>query len=60
MYGYFLKAKNDNPEEPAPTIIWLSGAESIAEDVYWWCGAKGIARGYKEITRSKSVAVSSC
>ena len=24
----------------------LKGAESIAEDVYWWCGAEGIDRGY--------------
>ena len=38
MHGYFLKAKNDDPQKPAPTIIWLSGAESIVEDVYWWCG----------------------
>jgi len=46
MHGYFLKAKNHSPQEPAPTIIWLSGAESIAEDVYWWCGAEGMERGY--------------
>lgn len=46
MHGYFLKAKNHNPQEPAPTIIWLNGAESIAEDVYWWCGAEGMERGY--------------
>ena len=39
MHGYFLRAQNDNGE-PKPTIIWLSGAESIAEDVYWWCGAE--------------------
>lgn len=46
MHGYFLKAKNNSPGKPAPTLIWLSGAESIAEDVYWWCGAEGMARGY--------------
>lgn len=46
MHGYFLKAKNSNSKKPAPTIIWLNGAESIAEDVYWWCGAEGIERGY--------------
>lgn len=45
MHGYFLKA-NNNSKKQAPTIIWLSGAESIAEDVYWWCGAEGIERGY--------------
>jgi alpha-beta hydrolase superfamily lysophospholipase len=45
MHGYFLKADKDNGE-PRPTIIWLSGAESIAEDVYWWCGAEGMDRGY--------------
>ncbi len=60
MYGYFLKSQNHNGKPrptiiwlsgaesiaEEPTIIWLSGAESIAEDVYWWCGAEGIARGY--------------
>ncbi len=46
LHGYFLKAKNLDSQKPAPTIIWLSGAESIAEDVYWWCGAEGIERGY--------------
>lgn len=46
MHGYFLKAKSHKPQNPAPTLIWLSGAESIAEDVYWWCGAEGIERGY--------------
>ena len=46
MHGYFLKAKNNHPKEPKPTIIWLSGAESIAEDVYWWCGVEGMERGY--------------
>ncbi len=46
MHGYFLKSKNNNTQEPASTIIWLNGAESIAEDVYWWCGAEGIERGY--------------
>ena len=46
MHGYFLKAKNGAPDQLAPTIIWLSGAESLAEDVYWWCGAEAIERGY--------------
>lgn len=45
MHGYFLKAKHTDREQN-PTIIWLSGAESIAEDVYWWCGAEGMERGY--------------
>lgn len=46
MHGYFLHAKNNSTGKPAPTLIWLSGAESIAEDVYWWCGAEGMERGY--------------
>ncbi len=46
MHGYFLKAKNADPPNPTRTIIWLCGAETIAEDVYWWCGAEGMARGY--------------
>ena len=46
MHSYFLKAKNNNTQEPASTIIWLNGGETIAEDVYWWCGAEGIERGY--------------
>ena len=45
MHGYFLGPKDDR-QSPTPTIIWLNGAESIAEDVYWWCGAEGIDRGY--------------
>ena len=46
MHGLFLKPKNSDGNVPRPTIIWLSGAESIAEDVFWWCGAEGIDRGY--------------
>ncbi len=45
MHGYFMKP-NKADDTPNPTLIWLSGAESIAEDVYWWCGAEGIRRGY--------------
>lgn len=46
MYGLFLKSNNYAQNKPLPTIIWLSVAESIAEDVYWWCGAEGMKRGY--------------
>ena len=46
MHGYFMRAKSGDPLQPKPTIVWLSGAESIAEDVYWWCGAEAIERGY--------------
>ncbi|MGI9285930.1 MAG: alpha/beta hydrolase family protein [Pseudomonadales bacterium] len=46
MHGYFLRAKSGDSPETMPTIVWLSGAESIAEDVYWWCGAEAIERGY--------------
>jgi len=45
MHGYFLHAGDASPET-APTLIWLSGAESIVEDVYWWCGAEGVDRGF--------------
>ena len=45
MHGYFLRSKKDPSNNPKPTLIWLSGAESIAEDVYWWCGAEGMERG---------------
>ena len=46
LKGLFLKPKNADPSKPRPTVIWLSGAESIAQDVYWWCGAEGMDRGY--------------
>ena len=46
MHGYFLKNRRDSSNNPKPTIIWLTGAESIAEDVYWWCGAEGMERGF--------------
>ena len=46
MHDYFLKSKKDPLNYPKPTLIWLSGAESIVEDVYWWCGAEGIERGF--------------
>jgi|GEM_PF-5583498 len=46
MHGYFLRSKKDPSDDPKPTIIWLSGAESIVEDVYWWCGAEGMERGF--------------
>ncbi|UCF97333.1 MAG: prolyl oligopeptidase family serine peptidase [Spirochaetaceae bacterium] len=45
MHGYFLKPTPDGGS-PAPTVLWLSGAESIAEDVYWWCGAEAVDRCY--------------
>lgn len=43
--GWFFHAANSYDETPKPTLLWLSGAESIAEDVYWWCAAEGIRRG---------------
>ncbi|BBM87155.1 alpha/beta hydrolase family protein [Candidatus Uabimicrobium amorphum] len=46
MHGYLLKAKNTSDDKTVPTLIWLSGAESIAEDFYWWCGKEGMERGY--------------
>ena len=45
MHGYFLKPDHAS-DKARPTLIWLPGAESIAEDYYWWCGAEGVRRGY--------------
>jgi hypothetical protein len=45
MHGYFLKSLRNNMES-APTLVWLNGAESLVEDVYWWCGAEGMNRGF--------------
>jgi hypothetical protein len=26
--------------------MWLNGAESLVEDVYWWCAAEGVDRRF--------------
>jgi esterase/lipase len=46
LRGWFFHAARSADETPKPTLLWLSGAESIAEDVYWWCAAEGIRRGF--------------
>jgi pimeloyl-ACP methyl ester carboxylesterase len=46
LHGWFFHAANVSEVGPKPTVVWLSGAESIAEDVYWWCAAEGIRRGF--------------
>ena len=45
MHGYFVKSRRET-DGSTPTVIWLNGAESLVEDVYWWCGAEGIDRGF--------------
>lgn len=45
MHGYFLRSLR-NTAESVPTLVWLNGAESLVEDVYWWCGAEGMERGF--------------
>ena len=44
--GWFLHAAKPPDEAPKPTVLWLNGAETIAEDFYWWCGAEGMRRGF--------------
>ena len=46
LRGWFFHAANATEVAAKPTLLWLSGAESIAEDVYWWCAAEGIRRGF--------------
>lgn len=42
MHGYFF----ESGMEDAPTLVWLNGAESLVEDVTWWCAAEGVERGF--------------
>ena len=44
--GWFFHAVNTTEGTLKPTLLWLNGAESIAEDVYWWCASEGIRRGF--------------
>ena len=46
LRGWFFHAANAAEQAAKPTLLWLSGAESIAEDVYWWCAAEGVRRGF--------------
>jgi len=45
MRGYFLRSLCDTAES-VPILVWLNGAESLVEDVYRWCGAEGMERGF--------------
>ncbi len=45
MSGYFISPGEENDVQ-RPTVLWLNGAESISEDMLWWCGAEGAERGF--------------
>jgi hypothetical protein len=45
MHGYFMRPFQES-KESVPTLIWLNGAESLVEDMYWWCAAEGMDRGF--------------
>ena len=46
--GYFLKANAS--DEPRPTLMSLGGADSLAEELYFWGGgAAAIRRGYNAL-----------
>jgi hypothetical protein len=46
--GYFLKADGSN--EPRPTLISVGGADSLAEELYFWGGgAAALRRGYNAL-----------
>ena len=49
LRGWFFHAGNTTEGTRKPTLLWLSGAESIAEDVYWWCAAEGIRRSFNVV-----------
>ncbi|MFC1956175.1 alpha/beta hydrolase family protein [Chloroflexota bacterium] len=44
MRGYSFLASDDGRKRP--TVIFLNGAESMAEDAYFWTAAAGMERGY--------------
>lgn len=46
--GYFLKANAS--DEPRPTLMCLGGADSLAEELYFWGGgAAALRRGYNAL-----------
>ena len=45
MAGYLMRPTPDNGV-PRPTVLWLNGAETISEDMLWWCGVEGVERGF--------------
>ena len=46
--GYFLKANAS--DEPRPTLMSLGGADSLAEELYFWGGgAAALRRGYNAL-----------
>lgn len=48
MAGYFMKPA-DADGGRCPTVLWLNGAESMSEDMLWWCGAEGAERGFNVV-----------
>lgn len=48
MRGYFFLASDDGQKRP--TVIFLNGAETMAEDAYFITAAAGIERGYNVLT----------
>ena len=48
MAGYMMKPETSDVL-PRPTVLWLNGAETISEDMLWWCGAEGVERGFNVV-----------
>ncbi len=48
MRGYSFLVSDDGKKRP--TVIFLQGAESMSEDVYFWTAAAGTQRGYNVLT----------
>ena len=42
--GYFMRVAGEHT--PRPTLIVVGGGETYAEELYFWAGAAGAARGY--------------
>jgi hypothetical protein len=48
MRGYSFLVSDDGKKRP--TVIFLQGAESMSEDVYFWTATAGTQRGYNVLT----------
>jgi pimeloyl-ACP methyl ester carboxylesterase len=46
--GYFYKV--DTSDEPRPTIVFTGGFDSSIEELFYFCGAAAIRRGYNCLT----------
>lgn len=44
LNGYFVPVPGES--KPRPTLIMIGGGECYAEEMYFWAGAPGRARGY--------------